>query len=267
MSGAAIMRHLLPLVAAIALSVPNWATADNATPTPNTGPATGPTADKVVRLATEGAFPPFNALDADGQPIGFEIDLGNAICTLKGWTCEWVLHDWASITDGLVDGKFDAVMAGMAITPTRLKKVSFSREYFPSGSRPQGMFVGTHTFQDPAASVISVQKNTIHEDHLKSLGFQIKTYPTAGAALDAVLSGMCDLTFGSPDFLEQRVYQTSRSLAIVGRLEINAGGAAIAFAKESETLRQDFNTALDALEADGTIGRLQTKWFTKTTDL
>jgi polar amino acid transport system substrate-binding protein len=254
-----MMRFALPLLAALVVPVLSHAEGSNAT-------APGPQTSITVRIATEGAFPPYNSLDSAGRPQGFEIDLGNAACAHLGWRCSWVLRDWNALLPGLVAGEFEIIMAGMAITPSRRAQAGFSREYFPSISKPQGIFVGTHTFQNPKESLIAVQDGTIHEDHLRSQGYRVATYATAGAALDAVMDGTCDLTFGSPDFLEQRVFRTSRTLTIIGTQEIDAGGAAAAIAKPRADLQQGFNAALDALETDGTIERLRKKWFTMSTD-
>ena len=222
---------------------------------------------KQVRIATEGGFPPYNSLDENGRPRGFEIDLGNAICAHAGWRCSWVLRAWTALLPDLSAGEYDAAMAGIAITPGRLALTDFSREYFRSADKPQGMFVGIHSIQTPSDARISVQQDTIHEDHLRSLGYDVMTFPTAGAALKAVSDGKCDLTFGSPDFLEDRVNNTSRKLSIIHISEINAGGAAVAIAPDQDEIKQGFNEALDALEADGTIEKLRKKWFTKSTHI
>lgn len=219
-----------------------------------------------VRIATEGAFPPFNSLDAKGHPQGFEIDLGNAICAHAGWDCSWVLHEWAGLLPGLASGRFEAAMAGISITPSRRALTDFSREYFRAAAKPQGMFVGTHTFQNPAHALISVQEGTIHEDHLKALGYDYLSFPTASGAFEAVLEGACDLTFASPDYLETRVGRSGRMLSIIRTEEINAGGAAAAIAPGHGDIKQGFDAALDALEADGTIEKLRKKWFTKSTE-
>ncbi|MCF3596098.1 transporter substrate-binding domain-containing protein [Rhodobacteraceae bacterium LMO-12] len=247
-----MMRFTLPmLLLAAALALPGVAQAGDG---------------QRVRIATEGAFPPYNSLDANGQPQGFEIDLGNAICAHTGWNCSWLVHDWTTLLSDLAEGEFDAAMAGISITPSRRAVTSFSREYFRSADKPQGLFVGTHTFQDPAHAMIAVQEGTIHEDHLKSMGYNFIAFPTAGGALKAVLDGTCDLTFGNPDFLESRVYSTSRMLAIIRLENIDAGGAAVAIAPGRSEIKQGFDAALDALEADGTIEKLRKKWFTKSTE-
>lgn len=214
-----------------------------------------------VRIATEGGFPPYNTRDAAGELTGFEIDLGNAICAHAGWQCEWVVADWSALIPGLLANDFDAIMAGMSITPARSRSVAFSRAYFPANEGAVGMFVGSTSFLVPETALIAVQSGTIHEEHLREHGLRVQPHATADAALDAVLDGKVDMVFGSPDFLELRVNRTSRSLAILGREDIAAGGAAIAVRPGDSDLLSTFNAALDALSADGTMDRLDQVWF------
>ena len=220
-----------------------------------------------LRIGTEGAFPPFNALDGDGNLIGFEIDLGRAVCAHLGLTAIWIITDWSDMIPQLQAGDFDVIMAGMGITPARAEQVAFSREYFPNDAPAAGMYVGTHTFQDPKQALIAVQENTVHEEHLRAQGARVVTFKTAGQALDAVLEGTANVTFGSPDFLENRVFRTSRMLTILGTEPLEAGGAAAAFRKSDTDLRQGFNDALAALTTDGTLDRLDKKWFKQTRDI
>ena len=246
-------RHLLSLTLG-GLVLPGLAAAQSTLP-------------DTVRIATEGAFPPYNALDKNGNLIGVEIELGNAICANQGFDAIWVITDWADMIPQLIAGDFDVIMAGMAITPGRSAKVAFSREYFPNGTQATGMYVGAHTFLDPQQSIIAVQENTIHEEHLRARGMQVVTFETAGKALAAVLDGTADITFGSPDFLENRVYRTSRALTILGTEPLDAGGAAAAFRKKDVALRAAFDDGLAQLTADGTLDRLNNKWFKPSRDI
>ena len=85
-------------------------------------------ADK-IKIGTEGAYPPWNAKDASGNLIGFEVELANELCKIMGHECTIVEQDWDGMIPALLMRKFDAIMAGMSITDERLKTINFSQGY------------------------------------------------------------------------------------------------------------------------------------------
>src|SRR6218665_2085337 len=89
-------------------------------------------AQETVRIATEGAYAPWNFLDDAGKPSGFEIDLAAAICAQAGLTCEVITNDWDSIIPNLLAGNYDVIMAGMSVTDQRKETVDFADEYKPA---------------------------------------------------------------------------------------------------------------------------------------
>ena len=84
---------------------------------------------ETVRLGTEGAYMPWNGLDDNNEVIGFEREVGDALCEIAGLTCEWVINDWDSIIPNLVAGNYDAIIAGMSITAERDEVIDFTAEY------------------------------------------------------------------------------------------------------------------------------------------
>src|SRR5690606_41923481 len=62
------------------------------------------TAQDVVRLGTEGAYPPYNFINDAGNVDACGIELGNELCTRAGLTCEWVTDAWDSIIPKLFSG-------------------------------------------------------------------------------------------------------------------------------------------------------------------
>ena len=80
---------------------------------------------KEIRIGTEGAYPPFNNLNAKKELEGFEIDYGNLLCERMKVKCTWVVQDWDGIIPALLANKYDVIIAGMNATDERKKQRRF----------------------------------------------------------------------------------------------------------------------------------------------
>src|SRR6476620_4918615 len=98
--------------------------------------------EKTVKIATEGAYAPWNFTGAGGKLEGFEIDLANNLCERMKVKCEIVAQDWDGIIPALNAKKYDAIMAGMNATDERKKVIEFSRPY---ASSPNGFLVAKNS--------------------------------------------------------------------------------------------------------------------------
>lgn len=85
---------------------------------------------KLIKIATEGAYPPFNLTTAEGDLAGFDIDIGRAICAEIEADCEFIAQDWDRLIPNLNAGKYDAIIAGVGITNERKQHVDFSLPYY-----------------------------------------------------------------------------------------------------------------------------------------
>lgn len=225
-----------------------------------------PAMGETLRLGTSPDYRPFAFHDTSGRLQGFDIALGDALCDRLKANCTWVESEFAALLAGLAAGRFDAVLAAVAVTADREKLVDFTDSY--DEALPQGIFVGIDkAFSDVETMSIGVAAGTVHEQHLRKGNLAPRAYPSTAAAYDALLAGEIDLVFGSPAELEPRVFRTSRAASILGHEDIRAGGAAIAVAHGNDGLRQRLNTALAGLRADGTLSRLRKTWFAQAQEI
>ena len=86
---------------------------------------------ETVRMGTEGAYPPYNFINDNGEVDGFERDVGDLLCARANLDCVWVINEWDSIIPNLVSGNYDTIIAGMSITAERDEVIDFTQEYFP----------------------------------------------------------------------------------------------------------------------------------------
>ena len=92
--------------------------------------AQGAVAGDKIRIATEGAYAPFNTVDASGQLAGFDVDIAKALCAEMKADCEIVAQEWTGMIPALKQRKFDAIIASMSITEERLRAVDFTNPYY-----------------------------------------------------------------------------------------------------------------------------------------
>jgi ABC-type amino acid transport/signal transduction systems, periplasmic component/domain len=222
-------------------------------------------AQETVRIATEGAYAPWNFLNDAGEPAGYEIDLGNAICEKAGITCEWIINDWDSIIPNLLAGNYDLIMAGMSITEERLETIDFTQDYFPPDP---SKFVSTAgSGIDPSAlsgARIGVQGGTIQaayaEENLAS-GNTVVTFTTADQAMADLMAGNLDTILADGAYLEPVVTAASGAIEFVGEDIMIGGGVGAGLRKDAADLKAKIDDALSALKADGTVDKLIAQWF------
>jgi polar amino acid transport system substrate-binding protein len=225
---------------------------------------------KEVRIGTEGAYPPFNNLNAQKQLEGFEIDYGNVLCERMKVKCTWVVQDWDGIIPALLAGKYDVIIAGMNATEERAKRVSFTSVYTRTPVWAIAPKATTSSDVTPAAlkgKSIGTQGSTIHanflEKHYKDS--TIRLYPTQEEANLDLANGRLDYVIADSlslqDFLGNKGKDCCKYVADITRDPVIHGpGVAAAVRKEDTALRDMFNKAIDETIKDGTLKKVAEKW-------
>ncbi|MGB1360983.1 MAG: transporter substrate-binding domain-containing protein [Alphaproteobacteria bacterium] len=229
--------------------------------------------NNTLRVGTEGAYMPWNGVDANGEVIGFEVELANEVCKRINRTCEFVKQDWDGIIPALLNNKYDVIMAGMTITDERRKKIDFSRGYADTGVAVASIKMKkANTLADLKRNLkgkkLGVQTGTISaqwaEKNLK--GTKIRTYGTQEELNIDLLNGRVDAgmndTSAWPDLQKKASNVKIVSPILTGQDDAHFGeGIGVGIKKDNQELLAEINKALDSMRADGSLSELATKWF------
>jgi len=154
-----------------------------------------------IRFLTELDYPPFNYAGADGNPVGFNVDLARQLCDEIRANCTIQARRFELLLDALDDNRGDAVIASIAITPATRRRADFTDAYYRTPAR----FVARA--DSPIHDVlpelvegkkIAVVAGTAHEAFLKGMftAAEVRSYANAEAARDALRNKDVDLLFG-----------------------------------------------------------------------
>ena len=229
-------------------------------------------AQETLRIGTEGAYPPFNNLTADGQLEGFDIDIAKALCEEMKVTCEFVTQDWDGIIPALQAGKFDAIIASMSITEERKKQVDFTSKYYntpPAIVAPKDTDIKGVSKEDLAGKTIGVASSTTHFNYSTATytDSEIKAYPSSQEFLLDLANGRLDAANDDISVLEEWLKTPDGACCkLVGSItpvpEIHGPGAGIAVRKGESELVERFNAAIDAIRKNGKSKEINDKYFT-----
>jgi len=206
------------------------------------------------------------------KPTGFEADVANEIAKRLGIsTVTWAETPFTSLFSP-APKKFDFDINEITITPERQKVVDFSVPYFDAN---QALLVhkGTpiesaKTLSDLKQYQLGGQATTTGVDYVKKTikpTKKAREYSTTGAAAQALVVKQIDAFVIDVPIAAALVKQYPKDLAIVGQFITNEQYG-ILFQKGSK-LKPAVDKALNEMKADGTLKKLQNKWFPGTADL
>ena len=223
-----------------------------------------------LNLCVEGAYPPFSETADDGSIVGFDIDIGQALCAEMGETCELVKVDWDGMIPALLEKKCDAIVASMSATEERKQVIDFSDKYYQVPNR----FVGpadaglTDTPEGMAGKLVGVQRGTIHQNYMEAKypDTELRLYGTHDEMLLDLQAGRVDAVMSEVmaegEFLE---LPAGEGFAFIGgdHLDpaIHGTGVGVGVRKEDTELRDRFSAAIAAIREDGTYQPIADKYF------
>ncbi|MAU01083.1 MAG: ectoine/hydroxyectoine ABC transporter substrate-binding protein EhuB [Anaerolineaceae bacterium] len=214
---------------------------------------------------------PYAFAQPDGTLSGEAVEVAREVFSRMGIEeMEGVLTEFGSLIPGLQAGRFDAITAGMYVNPTRCEQVLFADPEYTIGDAlivAAGNPLDLHSYEDIAANpdvTVGTGAGYLENDYMMAVGVsedQIVNFPDDPSGFAGLQAGQIDAWTGTrPTLLrtladagtdEFELADPFEQPVIDGAPAVNYGAAA--FRYEDESLRQEFNTHLEAVKEEGML--------------
>jgi polar amino acid transport system substrate-binding protein len=224
-----------------------------------------------ITIVTEDAYPPLQFRDKAGASVGWEYDAWAEIAKRLNATVKYEHSSWDAMIPAVSEGQYDIGMTGITINDERKEKVDFSDPYMLSQQLmivrgDETRFTDAKSFAADDKLLIAAQPGTspfyaavynILDGN--EANPRIKLFETFGAGLEALKAGDVDLTLSDSTAANAYVAASNGGLKIVGE-PVGSEEFGFIFPKGSD-LVAPVNAAIASLKEDGTLDKLNQKWF------
>ena len=223
--------------------------------------------DGKLTVVAELGFAPFEYMDEKtGEPVGFDVDVINAVAEKMGLTASYLPNQKFDTLVPIIKqgGKADVSIAAVTITDERMESVDFSEPYLDSNQAivvAKGSSETEETLNDASKQVVCQGGTTGDEWIGENLPDAVRVpVDDVTAALTGVQTGLYQAMVVDLPVASYMLSQSFSDLEIVK--EIPTGEQyGIAVSKDNPELTQAVNKALEDMKSDGTMKEIETKWF------
>jgi ABC-type amino acid transport substrate-binding protein len=219
-----------------------------------------------IIVGSDTAYPPFENV-VDGETVGFDVDIMNAIGERLGYEVEFKSYKFDGLIAGVQAGtEFDMIASAMTITEERAEQIDFSDPYINSN---QSLAVAsdsnvTTTDDLKSGDRVGVQSGTTGEkwarDNLESKGVTIAVYDDILVAFNALSAGDVVGVINDLPISQDVVKDSARNAKVVQEITTDEQYG-FAFNQDDDDLREAINDALAEIKEDGTYEEIYERWF------
>lgn len=215
-------------------------------------------------VGTNAEFPPFEYVDDNGEPDGFDMALIKAVGEKLGKSVEIQNMEFDSLVSS-IGSKIDLAIAGMTVTEEREKTVDFSEPYYTAVQfviLPNGSSIST--FDDLQGCKIGVQMGTTGDFTASEIaGATVSRYNKGVDAVNDLLNGRLDCVIIDKNPAETFVSIHSDEIVAVdgAQFGFEEESYAIAMPNGDTQLVSQVNSAIKEIKEDGTYDQLVQKYI------
>lgn len=228
-------------------------------------PAAAPAAAEPLRYGGDAHFEPFESLDAQGRPRGFQVGLLQALAQRLGRRIDIRLGPWAQTEAALRNGAVD--FAAMVPTRERRAWLQFTRGH----ATPMLAAYQRRGAADPQGAedlnekrLVVLDGEAMRETLATTLGRlppPAMTVQDPAEALAAVQQGRADVAVLLRAYADPLLAAGQAPEVVASRVNLGVQSYAFAALPGRQALLQPLQAALDAMEADGSLEALRTRWL------
>lgn len=228
--------------------------------------------ERTLRIGIEAAYPPFAYKTPDNKLVGFDYDIGQALCAKINATCQWIEIEFDGLIPSLKVRKIDAAISSVSITEERLKSVDFTTSYYRLPAKlVTRKDSGINTVPgDLAGKRIGVQRASNFEryamEKFEPAGAQIIKYGSQNEVFLDLVAGRLDASLAGSIVIDEGLLKSPNG-EVYHMLDQNftdehyfGTGAGIAVRK-NDPLAGELNKALAEMKSDGTYDQIRKKYF------
>lgn len=214
-------------------------------------------------VAMSGEYRPFSYVE-NGKLSGFDLEIAQAIADELDLKLVPKTAGFSTLVEGTASGRYDLLIASTTATEDRARAVDFANGYYSSGAQ---LFVKKSAKCEDLKAMknptLGVATGTTYEKMVKDKGLttSVKSYESDITALEDAATGRIYGAITDQLVGQHQINEAGLDLKPCGkRLATDTQAPAVA---KGNPLRKDVNGALEKIIANGTYGKISTKYFGK----
>ena len=219
----------------------------------------------VIIVAMEGTWAPWTYHDGSGELVGYDVEVAKALAEKLGVQVQFVEGEWDGLLAGLDDGRYDIMVNGVGITPTRQEKYDFSTPYAYNRTAVivRGDYDEIHSMEDLKGKHTANTISSTYAALAESYGATVTGVDDLNQTIELLTSGRIDATLNAEvvfgDY--QSVHPETDIKVAAYADEVEQVAIPVPKGEDSASLLEAINQALAEMDADGTLTALSEKYF------
>ena len=226
--------------------------------------------DGVWRVGMDPSFPPFEWLDANGQPTGYDVALAERMAAAWSLRLEIVPIGFDSLIDAVQTGRVDSVISALPFDERLTEDLAYSIPYFDAG-----IVLAVHRDRAlPSVDQLTNQRSGVEWGSMADMvgrrlqrtapDLQLIPFETATAAVAALVAGEA-VDALLVDNVTLRVNQVAGAPLVAVGNTLESNPYVIGMGRNAFELQQRVQTTLTTLQESGTLKELEAQWLVEVT--